>query len=334
MAKTVMVTGASGHVGANLVRTLIARGREVRALVHIDRRALQGLDIETAEGDICDIDSLYRAFEGVDVVYHLAAFISLSMNDWPRVKQVNVTGTRNVVDACIKCGIRRLVHFSSIHAYIQHPFDIPIDECRPLIDSADHPPYDRSKADGKKEVLRGIERGLDAIIIHPTAIIGPYDYRMSHLSRALLAIAAGKLPALINGGFNWVDVRDVVAGSIQAEEKAAGGSDYLLAGHWASMVELAEMIGEITGKPSPGLVCPLWLAHAGIPFASLQAYLTGTKPIFTSVSLKAIKSNRNICHDKATRELGYHPRPLRETIYDTLSWWRENGYIKLPALGK
>jgi dihydroflavonol-4-reductase len=334
MSNITVVTGASGLVGANMIRNLLEQGRGVRALIHADTRAIEGLDIEVADGNVCNPESLYPAFEGADVVYHLAARISLSMRDWPLVEQVNITGTRNVVDACIKCGVSRLVYFSSIHAYIQEPYHIPVDESRPLADSAGYPPYDRSKAGGKKEVLRGIEKGLDAIIIHPTAIIGPYDYKMSYLNQALLSMAAGKLPALIDGGFDWVDVRDVVAGAIKAEEVAACGSDYLLSGHWASMAELAKIIEEITGKQAPGLVCPLWLAYVGVPVAAIAAWITHTRPIYTGVALKAIKSNRNICYDKAAKDIGYHPRPLRETIYETLMWFRKYGYVAFVEAGK
>jgi dihydroflavonol-4-reductase len=331
MPGTVVVTGASGHIGANLVRSLLAQGRDVRALVHMDRRAIEGLDIEIAGGDICDVNSLYKAFEGADVVYHLAASITLALDNWPLIEQVNVTGTRNVVDACIKCGVRRLVHFSSVHAFAQYPLDIPVTETRPIVDAENHPPYDRSKAMGKKIVLGEIAKGLEAVIICPTAIIGPYDYKISHLSWALLSIAGGKFPALVEGGFDWVDVRDVVAGAMAAEQNAPAGSMYLLSGHWASMSDLAKIVHDLFGSPVPGFTCPLWLAPVGIPFASIYARVTGTEPVFTKFTLNAIKSNRNISHEKATRELGYNSRPLRDTIYDTLLWLSDNGYIKLPA---
>ena len=331
MTNKVVVTGASGHVGANLIRSLNARGRDVNALVHHDKHAVEDLNIEIIQGDICDINSLYKAFEGADVVYHLAALISLSLADWPLVERINVQGTRNVVDACIKCGVRRLIHFSSIHAFDQHPLNIPLDESRALVDSDGHAPYDRSKAMGKKEVLRGIEQGLDAVIICPTAIIGPYDYKISHLSQALLSIAGGKFPALIEGGFDWVDVRDVVDGAMAAEEKAKSGSVYLLSGHWASIAELAKIVEELFGTPAPVFICPLWLAPVGIPFASIYASVTRTKPVYTKFTLRAVNSNHNICHDRATCDLGYQPRTLRETIYDTLIWLQDNGYIKLPT---
>jgi dihydroflavonol-4-reductase len=193
----VAVTGANGHIGANLVRALLKAKRPVRALVHNGHQALEGLDIESVSGDVSDVNSLCRAFAGVDTVFHLAAFISLSMNDWPRVEAVNVNGTRNVVEACLKNGVRRLVHFSSIEAMIQEPLNKPVDEQRPLVDSPNYPPYDRSKAASEREVRQGIEQGLDAVILNPTAVIGPHDFRMSHLGETLLAMARGKLPALV-----------------------------------------------------------------------------------------------------------------------------------------
>jgi len=188
---TVVVTGASGHVGANLVRALLDEGRPVRALVHANRQALAGLDIEMVEGDIANPESLLKAFDGAEVVYHLAATISLLMDSWPLLERVNVTGTRNVVEACLRSGIRRLVHFSSIHALRQEPLETTVDELRPLVDSPRCPPYDRSKAAGEIEIHRGLERGLDAVIINPTAIIAPYDYRPSRFGQILLDLARG-----------------------------------------------------------------------------------------------------------------------------------------------
>ena len=180
MTKTVVVTGATGHIGANLIRTLLAQGRPVRAMLHKDRRATEGLGVDIVEGDICDLNSLYKAFDGAEVVYHLAAHISLLMNDWSRLESVNIIGTRNVVEACLANGVRRLVHCSSIHAHVQQPLDVPMDESRPLVNSVKHVPYDRSKAAGEREVQKGIEKGLNAVIVNPTGVVGPYDYKPSH----------------------------------------------------------------------------------------------------------------------------------------------------------
>jgi len=322
---TAVVTGANGHIGANLVRALIDSGRPTRCLVHVNYQAIDGLDTEFAYGDVGDLDSLCAAFEGADVVYHLAACISISMSNWPSLEAINVSGTRNVVEACLRNGVRRLVHFSSIHAMVQEPFSVPVDERRPLAISTRYPPYDRSKAAAENEVCCGIENGLDAVIVSPTAVVGPNDYEPSYFGEALLLMAYRKLPALVTGGFNWVDVRDVVDGAIRAEKLAPTGEKYLLSGHWVSMCDIAAMIADITGTMPPRFTFPLWLAHVSVPFINVMSRFNGKRPLYTAASLRALRSNRHINHEKATRDLGYHPRPFRETIVDTLRWFQENG---------
>jgi len=178
----IVVTGASGLVGGNLVRALLSQGRLVRALVHHDRRALDGLDVETTSADLNDPASLEQAFRGAQVVYHLASIISIRMDNWEELERVNVNGTRNVLEACLHCGVRRLVYFSSIHAYQQKPFDQPLDESRLLLTDDQVPPYERSKAAAELIVRQAPECGLDIVIIVPTAILGPYDFRPSYLT--------------------------------------------------------------------------------------------------------------------------------------------------------
>jgi len=329
----IVVTGAAGHAGANLVRALV-QGRPVRALVHLDRKALEGLDIEVVTGDICDPDSLLKAFAGAEVVYHLAARISIAKESWSRLEAVNVIGTRNVVEACLRCGVRRLVHFSSIHT-IADTTDIPVDESDPLVESRRYSPYDRSKAAAEREVRQGIERGLGAIIISPTAIIGPHDYKPSHFGEALLRLANGQLPALVAGGFDWVDVRDVVQGAMRAEERAPVGAKYILSGHWLSLREVAKMTEQITGVKAPASVCPMWLARIGAPFITAFDLLARRRPLYTSISLQALRGHRQISHQKATRELDYQPRPFWETLIDTLKWFEAAGKLSRPLkLGK
>jgi dihydroflavonol-4-reductase len=333
----IVVTGASGHAGANLVRALLAQGHPIRTLVHLDRRSVEGLDVEVIQGNICDLESLVKAFKNAEVVYHLAAYISISNDEWPLLEAVNVIGTRNVVEACLRCGVRRLVHFSTIHTVAQESTGIPVSESSALVASRRYPPYDRSKAAAEKEVRQGIEKGLDAIIISPTGMIGPHDYRPSHFGEALLRLANGKLPSLVAGGFDWVDVRDVVQGAMRAEEKAPTGAKYILSGHWLSLRDVAALVETITEVPVPGFVCPMWLARVGAPFITAFDRLAGRRPLYTSVSLQTLRDNRQISHQKATEELDYHPRPFGETLTDTLRWFEESGQLtrplKLPPAG-
>jgi len=227
-----------------------------------------------------------------------------------------------VVDACSSSGVRRLVHFSSIEALADTPHHLPVDETRPLIGHVGSP-YARSKAAGEAIVRQATTQGLDAIILNPTAMIGPHDYRRSYSNAGLLAICGGRLPALVEGGFNWVDVRDVAAGAIRAEEQAAAGRRYILGGHGASVQELAMLAHEINGVRVPGLICPMWLARLAAPLVTAWCAVTGGRALLTSAGLRPLRGNRHISHALAERELGYRPRPLRDTVADTLRWFEE-----------
>lgn len=326
---TVVVTGASGLIGANLVRMLLEEGRKVRAFIHQDHRALKELDIEKIEGDICDSDSLRRAFINTDVVYHLAAHISIK-NEWELCESVNVIGTRNVVNTCIQTGVRRLIHCSSMSAFQQTPLEVPIDETRRLIDvgSNKHNPYDRSKAGAELEVRKGMENGLDAVIVNPTAVVGPFDFRPSLIGEFIINFARNIVPiAAVGGGVDFVDVRDVVIAAINAEKAAPSSSQYLLSGHWHSLTEFFAIMEEITGVKAPRFKVPIWLARIFLPAIAYLDIRSGINPRYTKQSLRELQSNKNFKHQKATRELDYHPRSLHETLIDTVEWFESNGYI-------
>ncbi len=339
MSARVLVTGAAGLVGANLVRRLLEQGRDVCALVHEDRRALEGLDVQTLSADIRDLDALEHAMLGVEVVYHLAGSISLEMDTQAQMMAINAGGTRNVVASCLKCGVRRLVYFSTIDALRQVTNDKPVDESLPLIDTglsvaelARTPPYDLSKAQAEREVIAGIARGLDAIILRPTAMLGPNDFKPSYQGQALIQLACGRIPALVDGGFDWVDVRDVVTGAIRAEQLAASGSRYMLSGRWHSIREVAQMVASYTGRVAPLVTIPMWLADAFAPLMLKLARFNGTHPIYTRVTLTVLRGNRKVSSALAARDLGYTARPLSETVHDTLTWFQHHGFLKGKGL--
>ncbi len=317
----IVITGASGLVGGNLVRAMLAQGRSVRALVHQDRRALTGLEVETASADLTDPASLERAFNGAQVVYHLAGSISIRMDNWETLKRVNVDGTRNVVNACLRCGVEKLVYFSSIHAYRQEPFDLPLDEGRPLLTGERIPPYERSKAAAESIARQAPDRGLATIIIIPSAILGPFDFRPSYLGQALQLLANGRIPALVRGGYDWVDVRDVVTGAMQAELLGRSGASYILSGHWRSLRDVARVAAQVSGRSAPRFIVPIWLAKAFQPVMAKLAQINGSQPLYTKAMLNTMRSNRKISHDRASRDLGYRPRPFEETLADTLNWF-------------
>jgi dihydroflavonol-4-reductase len=223
--------------------------------------------------------------------------------------------------------VRRLVHFSSIEAFSDRPSHTPIDETHARADGPDSGPYARSKAAGEASVREGMARGLDAVIVNPTAIVGPYDYRVGPMSDALLRLANGSLPFLVEGGFNWVDVRDVTAGAARAAEVAQPGAQYILAGHWVSLRDLAALLEEVTGTPAPRWTAPMALARIGAPFITATSYLTGRRALYTSGSLRPLRGYRNVSHRRATADLDYRPRPFTETIADTIRWFEQEGYL-------
>lgn len=317
-----VVTGATGHVGNNLVRELLARGRRVRTLVRdADSPSLRGLDVEKTIGDVRDIDSLRRTFKGAEIVYHLAAEISIQGDHGGLVPEVNIGGARNAARAALECGVRRMVHCSSVHGFQQAPLDQPLDESRARVPQHSRlPAYDRSKAAGEAEVRAVIAEGLDAVIVHPSAVIGRNDFEPSRMGRALIAMFDGSLPALVNGGFDWVDVRDLVAGTISAASRGRAGESYILSGHWRSMTALANLVRDIAGGRPPRLVSPMSLARIGAPVVEVCARISGREPLYTSESLRALRANRSLSRDKARRELGYEVRPIEETIADFFRW--------------
>jgi len=321
------ITGASGHLGANLVRALIDKEWRIKALIHQDTRALDDLGIELVSGNILNEESLKLAFTGVDIVFHLAGRISVVSWDWKEVRAVNIIGVQNVINACSATGVKRLVHVSSFHAHQQEPLNESLDESRPLFNDSTYPPYNYSKAQGESLVREAIAKGLDAIIINPTGMLGPNDFKPSHFGKAIISLAMGQLPALVNAGLNWVDNRDVVNGMIAACERADAGAKYILGGHWASLKDIAYYVNQLSKAKLPRVVLPLWLAKIGAPVATLIDRIQGKDPLFTPIAMMELESNPKISHLKASKELGYQPRQLEQTIADTIDWFRINGYL-------
>lgn len=325
---TVLVTGGSGHLGNNVVRALLARGHKVRVLVRSESGSLEGLDVERVRGDILERGSLDAAFVGVEVVYHFAATVSIDPADGARATRTNTLGPRHVADACLAHGVRRLVHASSVHALTPGGSNGATDErCAPNLDPG-APAYDRSKAAGEAEIRAAIARGLDAVIVNPTGVMGPHDYIPHLAGRALIDMYLGTLPMNVAGGFNWVDARDVALGAIAAEARGRTGENYLLSGHWAPMPDVAAMMESATGRRGPRLVSPLWLAKLGLPFIGAYAKLTGSQPLYTTPSLRALTEHRECDNAKARAELGFAPRPLGTTIADTFAFYAQAGLLE------
>jgi dihydroflavonol-4-reductase len=324
----IAVTGANGHVGVNLCKALQEKGHFVRALNHKNDFGLRHINVKSCKGDLLNKDSLRSFLMNIDVVVHLGAKISIKGDPDGIVQKINVEGTRNILEVAREFKIKRFIHFSSIHAFQQKPLDEELDEKRPTVDDRAFS-YDRSKAEGERIVLTSAKDGFDALVLCPSAIIGPSDYEPSLTGKAMLELYNHQIPALVPGGYNWVDVRDVVNGCIAAIEKGRTGEKYLLSGKWRSLKEVTTLITSSTGMKTTSIIMPYWVAQIGLPFITVFSKITGGEPLYTEESLEIIKNgNRNITNEKARKELGFNPRDLEETIKDLFHWFRENDFLK------
>ena len=325
----ISVTGASGQIGVTLVKELLKQGHTVKVLIYKSKKGLEDLPVEFVSGSVLDSAACDELCAGADVVFHLAAIVSINGDPDGNVWNVNVNGTHNMLDACIKHGVKKLVHFSSIHAFNTNPVNEPLDETRPLASDGAFA-YEKSKAAGQKLVLEYVEKyQLDASIINPTAVLGFDDYLPSVKGKMLIDFYNGKIPMLIGGGFNWVDVRDVVKTAIAAMHKGGKGESYLAGGKYLTLAELSEVIGKITNKKMPKMVAPAWLLRIFLPFISGYGKITKTEPLYTDESLKSVvEGNKNIICKKASDQLGHTVRPIEETIADTYNWFKMEGVIQ------
>lgn len=324
-----VITGATGHLGNNLVRTLLERGEEVRAVVlpNDPAQSIAGLPVERVEGDVRDLGSLIWAVRSADRVYHLASLITITPGRADLLQQVNVQGTRNVVEACLCSGVKRVTYVSSIHALVEPPHGTGIDERMPFDPARIPTEYGRSKAQAALQLLEGVKRGLDAVIVCPTGIVGPHDFQPSEVGRLFMNVARRRLPAYVQGAYDFVDVRDVVLGLLAAAEKGRRGETYILSGEMVTVRQLMAYLEEATGVRAPRIGLPVALARGAARLALSYARWTKTRPLFTSESVDILCSNCCISHEKAARELGYSPRPFQQTVRDTIHWFREAGIL-------
>ena len=326
----ILITGGTGHVGVVLAQRLIEEGHTVRTLALDNSPAierLRALGVQHYHVDIRDAAALTKHFNNIELVFHLAAVISFRDNDWSSVKPVNVDGVQNIVNACKAAGVRRMVHFSSIDAFAANPGGPAIDESCPLVSDNYFLAYPRSKAMGQRVVMNAMREGLDAVIIYPTSITGPYDHMVRASNIPMLMIARGEMKVVLTGGLNWVDVRDLVSAAITAAQSAPAGASYLVGGTYASMRDLAVLLQPITGLPVPRIEIPLGLVGVIAPFAAKWTEMRGGNSPVTISAVRGLSGYPRVSHARAARELGYAPRPLQQTIADTYRWFADMGFL-------
>ncbi len=245
----ILVTGSAGHIGNTLVRQLIKNGHTVRAMISPNGFDLpiKGIATEIVIADVCDINSLRIALEGVHTVYHLAGYISITRKEGAILEKVNVEGTRNVVQACLDAGVKRLIYTSTIHALVEPPSGEFITEVMEDPDKVVAGTYSHSKIRATNEVIRAADKGLDVVVVFPGGVYGPFDFYPSNIGKMINLFLQGLSRFYISGGYNFVDVRDVATGLILAAEKGKTAQGYLLTGEHITLDRFFETMKSVSG---------------------------------------------------------------------------------------
>ena len=326
---TTLVTGATGFVGAAVVRHLLAAGEAVRVLTrrNNDRRNIDGLAVEVAEGDLTDRSSLEAALSGCAALYHVAADYRIWVPDPDAIYRVNVEGTRQLMLAALAAGVGRIVYTSSVATLGLHKDGTPADEASPvgLEDMVGH--YKRSKYLAEAEVRRLVEeKALPAVIVNPSTPVGPRDIKPTPTGRMIADAAAGRMPAYVDTGLNIVHVDDVAAGHLLAFEKGRVGERYILGGENLSLKDILIAIAGITGRAPPSISLPHGLIMPVAYVAEFVARLTGgSDPMVTVGGVRMARQKMFFTSAKAERELGYRFRPATAALADAVAWFGGGG---------
>ncbi|MDO4572277.1 MAG: NAD-dependent epimerase/dehydratase family protein [Clostridia bacterium] len=327
MRNIFIVTGIGGHLGNTVARELIGRGETVRgfARVNEDVTMLYGDAVSIVRGDVRDAASLEPLFFGLDTedavtVIHCAGIVSITSKYDQNVVDVNVRGTKNIVELCRAHQVKKLVYISTVHAIPELPAGATMAEVNRFKPDAVDGLYAKTKAAATQIVLDAAKEGLDATVIHPSGIIGPNDYGHGHLTQLIISYLNGSLTACVEGGYDFVDVRDVASGVISAAYKGRRGECYILSNRYIRVPELLNALSRVTGGRRVRTVLPLWFARAFAPLAELYYKIRREAPLFTKYSLSTLTSNARFTSAKARRELGYKPRDISATLRDTVSF--------------
>lgn len=324
----IAITGGNGFIGSQLAAALSERGHLVRVLVRpsCDLTNLRSLTVEHCPGDVRDLDSLLRAFDSCELVFHTAAVVSFWKPLYQLQHEVNVLGTRNVVTAARRTGVRRLVHTSSIAA-LGHPVDgLLADETNAFNWDGSVAGYKRSKYEGELEIRQGIERGLDAVIVNPAVVIGPGDIHFNG-GDFIRSVARGFVPFYIHGGGNIAFVEDVVRGHINAAEKGRTGERYILGGENLTHRQIFQTIAQIIGKPAPRIPIPVAVVKAAARILDMIGTVIGKKPLLTPELVAGAGLHNWYSTAKAERELGYTITPFRTAVQRTYDWYKSEGLL-------
>ena len=333
---TSFVTGATGFVGSNLVHELQSRGHAVKALLRAgsDSRGLDGADYERVEGDLSDENLLRNAMQGCDWCFHAAASYHLWLPDYTPMYESNVAGTRNVLNAAAAAGCKRIIYTSTVGCIglpkCQNGLLKPSDENSPVDPHHLSGHYKKSKWEAEQVVLDMVKNGLQAVIVNPSAPVGPRDIKPTPTGKVIVDFLNRKMPAYLDSGLNWVHVRDVAIGHILAAEKGRIGERYILGnseGNW-TIKEAFSVLEEISGIRAPRIRLPYKFALAAAYMDEGIAKLTGRAPRAPLAGVRMAKWKMFFDPSKAIRELGLPQTSPKQALLDAVEWFRANGYLR------
>lgn len=327
MKRIYIVTGASGFLGNNIIRMLEHDDNaEVRAFVLNGESitSLNNLKCSIYYGDVTKADTLNSIFDGSGdaeiFVIHCAAVVYIKSKYNSKVYDVNVNGTKNIVDKVLDYNAK-LIYVSSVHAIPEKSDGNLISEVSIFNPDDVVGLYAKTKAEAARYVMDSVkDKGLNACIVHPSGILGPYDFSNSHLTALVREIVRGKLPMCVKGGYDFVDVRDVAKGIIMACDKGKMGECYIMSGEFVSIKKLADLVCDVVGKKRIKVVLPIMIAKIVAPFYEMYYNVKGKTPLFTKYSLYTLSSNSNFSNEKAKRDLGFVTRDITDTVRDMVMW--------------
>jgi nucleoside-diphosphate-sugar epimerase/phytoene/squalene synthetase len=332
----VLVTGAAGHLGANLVHRLLKDGRDVRVLLRqgSNNEAMDGLAVERVYGDLRDEAAVIEAVRGCETVFHTAAMVSTLQGNAKHKREIfgcNVLGTKNLLSACKLTGVKRVVVTGSFSAtgYDLDDSSRPATEDTPFFPFSTHLPYARTKSLAEHECLKAVADGLDVVMVTSCAILGPHDHKPSRMGQTLIDHANGKLRAYIPGGFEFVAARDIVDGHIRGMERGRTGQKYTIATQFMTLDDILEIFEEVSGVPRPKLKLPP-LVMQGLAHVSsfvLTNFFPNAPQRFTPDAVRILRLQRRANTDKARRELGFVPSSLRDALFDAYDDFARRGLV-------
>ena len=325
-----LVTGATGHLGANLVRRLLTDGHRVRVLLRpgSSTDAVEGVNVERALGDLREPASLAAAVDGCAHVFHCAAKIAITAGGEQEIFDTNVRGTANLLASAARAGVRRVVVTGSLGAVGHHPGRAS-DERDVFNPFEKALPYERSKAAMEHECLKAVVEGQDVVIAISCAIIGPNDFKPSRIGRVICDVATGTMRAYIPGGFEFVAARDIVQGHLLAMQRGRSGQRYIFSSGFVTVDTLMEWLERITGHRRPPLRLPpaVMAAMARVASPVLSVVAPGRPQRLTPDAVRLLRMYRRADCTKAKQELGYQPTSVKDAVREAFEWFVAAGHV-------